>query len=68
MTVGRPVGSREISVSQLKKMVEMIKNDDKTYTRRELSEATGISIRQIDKYCVDWELRGLTQQGNQNVG
>jgi len=53
--MGRPLGSREVEVSQLKRLVELFQSDD-NYTRTEMAEETGISKSRIYYWANAWEL------------
>lgn len=48
--MGRPVGTREIKVAQIRKIAEM---SSEGYNRRQISEAVGVAKRTVWSYQKD---------------
>jgi len=51
--MARPVGSREISISQIKKIVEM---SQKGASRPDIAEEVGVAKRTVWRYQNDFDL------------
>lgn len=51
--MARPVGSREISIEQIKKIVEMSKNN---CSRPDIADEVGVAKRTVWRYQNDFDL------------